>query len=136
MGAADVTEQFRRAIFNVAARNQDDHVKNIAFLMDRTGEWRLSPAYDVTYSYGPSGIVTRNHQMSLAGKVNDFTTDDLLAFANTSGVSRHEARRVMERVFSAVGRWRGFAKEAGVSERDTKRIENAHRPHLDRTRVR
>lgn len=135
MGAAAVTEQFRRAIFNVAARNQDDHVKNISFLMDRHGEWSLSPAYDVAYSYRPSGTWTRNHQMSLAGKVNGFTTDDLLTFANTSGVSRYEARRVMERVFSALGRWRGFAKEAGVSERDIKRIENAHRPHLDRARV-
>ena len=135
MGAAGVTEQFRRAIFNIAARNQDDHVKNISFLMDRDGEWHLSPAYDVAYSYRPSGIWTRNHQMSLAGKVNGFTTDDLLTFANTSGVTRYEARRVMERVFSAVGRWREFAKEAGVSERDTKRIENAHRPHLDRARA-
>lgn len=61
--------------------------------------------------------------------------DALLKFASTSGVSRYEARRVMERVFSAVGRWREFAKEAGVSERDTRRIENAHRPHLDRARV-
>ena len=61
--------------------------------------------------------------------------DALLKFASTSGVSRYEARRVMERVFSAVGRWRGFAQEAGVSERDTKRIENAHRPHLDRARM-
>ncbi len=135
MGAADVTEQFRRAIFNVAARNQDDHVKNISFLMDRHGKWSLSPAYDVVYSYRPSGIVTRNHQMSLAGKVNDFTRDDLLTFANTSGVSRYEARRVMERVVSVVGRWREFASAAGVSERDARRIENAHPTHLDRARV-
>ena len=136
MGGAAVTEQFRRAIFNIAARNQDDHVKNISFLMDRNGEWLLSPAYDVTYSYRPSGIWTRNHQMSLAGKVNDFTRDDLLTFANTSGVSRYEAQRVMEKVFAAVGRWREFASEAGVSEHDTRRIENAHRPYLDRGRIR
>ena len=136
MGGAAVTEQFHRTIFNVAARNQDDHVKNIAFLMDRNGEWRLSPAYDVTYSYRPSGTWTRNHQMSLAGKVNDFTHDDLLTFANTSGVSHYEAQRVMGKVFAAVGRWREFANAAGVSEHDTSRIENAHRPHLDRGRVR
>lgn len=61
--------------------------------------------------------------------------DALLKFASTSGVSRYEARRVMERVFSAVGRWREFAKEAGVSERDARRIENAHPTHLDRARV-
>ena len=134
MGKATVTEQFRRAIFNVAARNQDDHVKNISFLMDRSGEWQLSPAYDVTYSYRPSGLWTRNHQMGLAGKVNDFTRGDLFTFARTAGVNRHEALRVMERVFSAVSKWRDFADEAGVDERKTQQIERAHRCHLGRSR--
>ena len=131
MGKAAVTEQFRRAIFNVVARNQDDHVKNISFLMGRNGEWQLSPAYDVAYSYRPSGRWTRNHQMSLAGKVNDFTSDDLLTFARTAGVNRHEARRIMGRVFAAVSKWREFADEAGVDERKAKQIASAHRTHLD-----
>ena len=136
IGGAAVTEQFRRAIFNVAARNQDDHVKNISFLMDRNGEWHLSPAYDVAYSYRPLGMWTRNHQMSLAGKVNDFTRDDLLTFAKTSAVNRHEAQRVMGKVFSAVSKWREFASVAEVDEHKTKQIENAHRVHLDRSRAR
>ena len=72
LGMATVEEQFRRAIFNVMARNQDGHVKNIAFLMDRPGEWSLSPACDVTYAYNPSGAWTRDHQMSLAGRRNGF----------------------------------------------------------------
>ena len=63
-----VEEQFRRTVFNIVARNQDDHVKNIAFLMDRRGVWRLSPAYDVAYAYNPAGTWTREHQMSVAGK--------------------------------------------------------------------
>jgi serine/threonine-protein kinase HipA len=71
LGMDVVEQQVRRAIFNVVARNQDDHVKNISFLMDRSGTWRLSPAYDVAYSYNPSGVWTRDHQMSLAGKRND-----------------------------------------------------------------
>ena len=65
-----VEEQFRRAVFNVIGRNQDDHVKNVSFLMDRLGNWSLSPAYDVTYAYYPGGTWTRDHQMSLAGRRN------------------------------------------------------------------
>ena len=136
IGVAAVTEQFRRAIFNVVARNQDDHVKNISFLMGRNGEWQLSPAYDVVYSYKPSGRWTRNHHMSLAGKVNDFTRDDLLTFARTAGVNRHEAQRIMGQVFAAVSKWREFADEAGVDERKVKQIASAHRTHLDLSRGR
>ena len=127
MGAADVSEQVRRAIFNIAARNQDDHVKNISFLMNRSGEWRLSPAYDVTYAYNPAGLWTRDHQMSLAGKYNDFTLEDMLTFAKSSGIGRHETRRIFDEVFSAVSRWRRWAAEADVGKRDAKRIEATHR---------
>ena len=67
--------------FNVIARNQDDHVKNIAFLMDRGGRWRLSPAFDVTYSYNPAGAWTATHQMTLNGKRDGFTLDDFRACA-------------------------------------------------------
>ena len=136
IGKAAVTELFRRAIFNVVARNQDDHVKNISFLMGRNGEWQLSPAYDVAYSYRPSGRWTRNHQMSLAGKVNDFRRDDLLAFARTAGVNRHEAQRIMGQVFAAVSKWRDIADEAGVDELKVNQIASAHRTHLDRSRGR
>ena len=136
IGMAAVTEQFRRAIFNVVARNQDDHVKNISFLMGRNGEWQLSPAYDVVYSYKPSGRWTRNHHMSLVGKVNDFTRDDLLVFARTAGVNRHEAQRIMAQVFAAVSKWWEFADEAGVDERKVKQIASAHRTYLDRSRGR
>ena len=64
----DLTELYRRALFNILARNQDDHTKNIAFLMDKQGRWSLSPAYDLTYSYNPSGEWTARHQMSVNGK--------------------------------------------------------------------
>ncbi len=70
----DIEEQFRRMAFNVIARNQDDHVKNIAFLMDKQGRWSLSPAFDVMYAYNPSGAWTAMQQMSLAGKRDGFTS--------------------------------------------------------------
>ena len=126
----DMNQQVRRAIFNVIARNQDDHVKNIAFLMDRTGAWRLSPAFDVTYSYNPTGDWTSRHQMSLAGKRDRFDPDDLISFAAVGGIKKGKAKSIVEDVSGAVAGWRGFAKAAGVSDKDARRIEKAHRREL------
>lgn len=126
----DMDQQVRRAIFNVIARNQDDHVKNIAFLMDRTGAWRLSPAFDVTYSYNPTGDWTSRHQMSLAGKRDRFDPDDLISFAAVGGIKKGKAKSIVEDVSGAVAGWRGFAKAAGVSDKDACRIEKAHRREL------
>ena len=130
LGMSAVEEQFRRAAFNIVARNQDDHVKNTSFLMSRKGEWRLSPAYDVVYSYNPSGTWTRDHQMSMAGKCNDFDREDLLEFARSSGLKKAVARGVLDDVVSAVRNWRRLASEAGVEERDAKRIARTHRTFL------
>src|SRR5690606_21451109 len=79
--ALDIEQQFRRAVLNVLIRNQDDHVKNIAFLMNPQGQWRLSPAFDVAYAYNPDGSWTHQHQMSLNNKRDGFQLADLLAFA-------------------------------------------------------
>ena len=81
-------QQFRRMIFNVVARNQDDHVKNIAFLMDKAGAWSLSPAFDVTYAYNPTGLWTNRHQMTINGKADDFTREDFKAVAQVAGLKR------------------------------------------------
>src|SRR5258708_38602716 len=81
-------QQFRRMIFNVVGRNQDDHVKNFAFLMDKTGAWSLSPAFDVTYAYNPTGLWTSRHQMTINGKSNDFTREDFEAVAQVAGLQR------------------------------------------------
>ena len=130
LGMAVVEEQFRRALFNVVVRNQDDHVKNISFLMNRRGEWRLSPAYDVAYAYNPSGSWTRNHQMSLAGKRNDFTRDDVLRFARSCGLRNSVAVRILDEVVGSVSRWRTHGADAGVEQRDIARIERTHRTYL------
>lgn len=130
LGMAVVEEQYRRAIFNVVARNQDDHVKNVSFLMNRNGDWRLSPAYDVAYAYNPSGLWTRDHQMSMAGKRNDFEREDLLKFAASCGLKKSVANRIIGEVVSAVGNWRKAADEADVEKRDVQRIEKTHRTKL------
>jgi len=130
LGMAVVEEQYRRAVFNIVARNQDDHVKNIAFLMTRSGTWRLSPAYDVAYAWNPRGTWTGRHQMSMAGKRNGFERADLLKFAETSGLRIPAARRVIDRVLAAVGHWPRFASEAGVEGGDADRIGKTHRLEL------
>ncbi len=124
---ADVEQQFRRAVFNVTARNHDDHVKNIAFLMNKAGDWRLSPAFDVAYSYNPSGAWTSRHQMSLNGKRDGFGVDDLIALAETGGTKPAKARRIIEEVDDSVGKWNDFAATAGVDDETRDRIGAAHR---------
>lgn len=127
---ADIEQQVRRAFFNVVARNQDDHVKNIAFLMDRKGAWRLSPAFDMAYSYNPSGVWTGQHQMSLNGKRDGFSVEDLLAFAGVGGVKKVRAKAILSDVSGAVREWRRFAMDAGMPETDTGRIERTQRSEL------
>ena len=127
LGMSVVEQQYRRTVFNIVARNQDDHVKNISFLMDRRGEWRLSPAYDVAYAYNPAGLWTGRHQMSMAGKLSGFERGDLLSFADTSGLKRRVAGRVVEEVVSAVSSWPHFASEAGVAEQIVRRLGRTHR---------
>lgn len=130
LGMDDVEEQFRRMVFNIVGRNQDDHVKNIAFLMDKRGRWSLSPAYDLTYSYNPSGAWTAQHQMSLNGKRDRFTLDDLRAVAKTASMQRGRAEAIHAEVRDAVARWREFAEQAGVREEHVEQIAATQRLEL------
>ncbi len=124
---AALEELFRRAVFNVIARNQDDHTKNIAFLMDQSGRWSLAPAYDVAYAYNPDGRWTARHQMTLAGKTDAFTPDDLLACARSADLKPAKARALIAEVAAAIRRWPDFATPAGVPEDWTTRVAAAHR---------
>ena len=118
-----VEEQYRRMVFNIMARNQDDHVKNIAFLMDKSGQWSLAPAFDVIYSFQPSGRWTATHQMTLNGKRDHFTRDDFLACAHTASLKRGRARAILSEVKSAVQCWRTHADRAGVNANQRDRIQ-------------
>ena len=120
-------EQFRRMAFNIIARNQDDHVKNIAFLMDRSGTWSLSPAFDMTYSYNPSGDWTSTHQMSLNAKRDNFDLEDFKACAKNASMKRGRAEEILQQVQNAVLKWKDFAKEAGVPDGVSRRIAKAQR---------
>ena len=125
-----VQQQFRRAALNVIARNQDDHVKNIAFLMDRDGQWSLSPAYDVAYSYNPAGSWTSQHQMSINNKRDNFELSDLVALANAGGIKKKKAKEIINEVTEAVRTWPKHAEAAGVSEEDAGRIQKAFRMQI------
>jgi len=124
---ADLEEQFRRMVLNLVARNQDDHTKNIAFLMDKAGRWRLSPAFDVTYSYNPGGVWTSRHQMSVNGKRDQFELADLVACARTAGLKRGRAASLLEEVLVAARRWKEHAASAGVSASEAAKIESVFR---------
>jgi serine/threonine-protein kinase HipA len=125
-----IEEQFRRMAFNLIARNQDDHVKNIAFLMDRAGNWTLSPAFDVAYNYNPDGDWTFRHQMSVNGKRDRFQVEDLLRCAAAVSMQQARAIAILEEVGAAVADWPEFADVAGVPEGRTKEIAANHRLEL------
>lgn len=118
-------QQYRRMVFNVIARNQDDHTKNIAFLMNQQGEWSLSPAYDMTHSYKPGEGWTQTHQMSINGKRDHFTKQDLNMVAETNDLKK--ADEVIQEVMTVVAKWPEFASEAGVSKSKIKAISKDHR---------
>ncbi len=127
LGATAVEELFRRMIFNVVARNQDDHVKNIAFLMDRNGTWSLAPFYDATYSYNPAGRWTSQHQMTICGKRDNFTIEDFRTCAEGSLMKRGRAESILDEVIAAVSQWPTHAQDAGVSESWAAEIGSHHR---------
>ena len=115
-------ELFRRMAFNVLAWNCDDHVKNISYLMNPAGEWRLAPAYDLTYSYNSKSRWVSGHQMSVAGKFTDISKDDMIAASKVAGINEVEARKIIGEVYEAVARWREFADVAQVEGRQVDTI--------------
>jgi serine/threonine-protein kinase HipA len=111
-----IEEQFRRMVFNIVARNQDDHVKNIAFLMNKSGDWSLAPAFDVIYSFDPMGVWTSSHQMSVNGKRDGVEMEDFRACAKVASIKRSRAESIVGHVRSIVGNWPDYAAKAGVFE--------------------
>lgn len=114
LGYDDIESLYRRMIFNVVARNQDDHTKNISFLMSDQGEWRLSPAYDLTWSYNPQGDWTNVHQMSIAGKRDGFNKSDLIEVGKRQSIKH--AERIFEEVLDVVANWRKYGSEFDVPD--------------------
>ncbi len=109
---SEARQMFRRMVFNVVIRNQDDHTKNISFLMEDDGKWHLSPAYDMGYAYNPNGGWTATHQMSINEKFDHITRNDLFAFASKNNIK--EAASVIDEVCEVASHWEDIAKDCGV----------------------
>ncbi len=118
-----IEQQFRRMAFNIVARNQDDHVKNIAFLMNKSGEWSLSPAFDMTYSFNPAGASTASHQMTMNGKRDNFTLDDFTTCAKKASMKRGRAAKIVSEVQATVSKWKSFAEQAGLPDGVRQKIQ-------------
>lgn len=121
----EAVQQYRRMVFNVLSRNQDDHTKNISFLLTKDGGWKLSPAFDMTYAHNPKGQWTSQHQMTVNGKRDNFTVTDVVGVGESINI--RDPMLVIEEVSEAISRWSEFAKEAGVTLEQEKEIKNSQR---------
>jgi len=125
MPHSSLVQQFRRTVFNIVARNQDDHTKNIAFLMEKDGVWRLAPAFDVIYAFNPAGDWTSRHQMTVNGRRDGFSLSDLSQLAEQFDIDRPED--IVAEIEAAVSGWGEHAVTAGVSEETSRKIAATHR---------
>ena len=130
LGRDTTEQQFRRMVFNVTARNTDDHEKNIAFMMDKSGSWRLSPAYDITYAFDPTGPWTSQQRLSINGKFDKLTLSDFKACAEVLPMKNGEAQRVIEEIQDVVSRWVTYASIAGVDKTHRDLIGKHHLLHI------
>lgn len=109
---AQAEQMFRRMVFNVMSRNCDDHTKNFAFVMDKAGSWKLSPAFDVCHSFRPDSNWVSQHSLSLNGKRKDITRHDFLEVAQRMNIKK--AANLIDEVRAAVMQWKTFADQAKV----------------------
>ena len=109
---SEAKEMFKRMVFNVVVRNNDDHTKNISFLMGEDGTWKLSPAYDMGYAYNPEGGWTATHQMSVNGRFDNITRQDLISFAQQNNI--REASLIIDEICDAVSQWPEIANKCEV----------------------
>lgn len=125
-----IEQLFRRMVFNVVARNQDDHVKNTALLMDRTGQWSLAPAYDVTYANNPANQWLSSHQMTINGKRDGITVADLRDVARVAGLVQGRYRRILDEITEVVSEWPRIADAVAIDPDRARSIAAGHQLEL------
>jgi serine/threonine-protein kinase HipA len=109
-GDSSATEEmFKRCVFNVVMRNEDDHTKNFSYLMDKKGNWEISPAYDLNYCRVSSG-----HQMSINGKNRNIQREDLISLANFVDIKKAKANAIIETVQSSARKYLSYAEEVSL----------------------
>lgn len=124
IGQSAIEEFFRRMVFNVLSVNQDDHVKNISAVMDRRGNWKLSPAYDLTFSYNLSNVWLKAHQMSVNGKSSGISKDDITECGKRMGLSARKMNKIISEVVDAVEGFIDIAEEVGIREDSVQTISS------------
>lgn len=117
----DKEQLYRRMVFNVLAQNNDDHTKNISFLMDDKGDWRLAPAYDITFAYKPSSLWLKQHQLSINGQRINISKSDMLELAINVGVKK--ADDTIEEVLTIIKKWKKYADQANVNKKHIEEID-------------
>lgn len=122
LGQDSLNEVFKRAVFNIIGRNQDDHTKNFGFVMERDGNWTLSPAYDMTYAFDPLGKWTKEHQISLSKKRDNFEHKDLMLFASKCSINERNANGMIDQVIQAFQKFEPLAKQLEVPKDLRKQI--------------
>lgn len=120
----EAEEMFRRMVFNVLATNYDDHTKNFSFRLKQGEKWELSPAYDVCYSYDPTNIWVSQHTLSINGKHNLITQDDLMTIAKANNIKKGVA--IIKQINSVIANWKNYAKKANVQDQLTQTIGKTH----------
>nr|WP_318707512.1 type II toxin-antitoxin system HipA family toxin [uncultured Treponema sp.] len=120
----DSVESFKRMLFNIYSFNCDDHTKNISFLMNKQGQWKISPAYDVSFAYNPNGMWTSSHQMTINGKRKNFTELDFETCAKLGNLSNREKKNAITDVKAAISKWKSIAKKTGLTDNRINEIWN------------
>lgn len=120
----DSVESFKRMLFNIYSFNCDDHTKNISFLMNKQGQWKISPAYDVSFAYNPNGMWTSSHQMTINGKRKNFTELDFETCAKLGNLSNREKKNAITDVKAAISKWKLIAKKTGLTDNRINEIWN------------
>lgn len=131
-GKSDIEQIFRRMVFSVMGMNNDDHVKNFSFLMDRRGTWSVSPAYDICYAYKENNPWIKQHQMSINGKSTLITEQDLIACGKSFGLSADFCKRVIEQTTLVVSKWLEYADKSKVQEEKATQIQDNLKTELYR----
>ena len=115
----EVEEMYRRMVFAVEGVNCDDHVKNFSFLMNKKGEWHISPAYDITFAYNPDNEWISKHQMTINGKSSEITDIDMITCGKKMGLEENFCKETIDKVRAIVSDWVKYAEKANISENRT-----------------
>lgn len=123
IGQKAVEQFFRRMVFNIVMRNQDDHVKNISFLMSRTGQWSLAPAYDITFASDEANYWLARHQMSMNGKTEQFEIEDFYECGKAMNLSKARVGKILDEVRAVTLLWEQCAQKAFLKDKDMETVK-------------